>query len=291
MNYSRFEQLALLVGTAAILGSLALASAGGPLEAAEIVAQLMLVGVLFTAVRYGRRGGLIAAMIASAIYILMRAPLLVSGELPPQALLILIARLAAFGLVGVVGGEACSRMKYLLARLEGNSALDEWSRVFNQTYAFKTLEQARGRFTRYGDPFSVILVSVSESLFTDLRPARQRTLVRGVADHIRADMRMVDEVARLDDGRFVVLLPHTPRDGGLVVLSRLGKGVRSALGAREESVTLTCFGAAEDTVAIDALIDEIAPSEGEGQDAESGEYSSEGASTRNPAADSTSSAR
>jgi len=292
MNYSRFEQLALVIGVGAILGSLALALAGGAVDYTEIVAQILLLGVLFAAVKYGRRGGLLAAIIASTVYILMRVPLLATGELPPAAYLILVTRLLAFGLVGVVGGEACSRLKYMVARLEGDSAVDEWSRVFNQAYAATAIEQAMGRFRRYGEPFSLIIVSVSAALINDLRPARQRTVVRGVADHIRADVRMVDEVARLDDGRFVVLLPHTSRDGGRVVLERLGKGVRHTLGSRDEAVSVECLGAVEDAAVIDALIGSIGPDRNPmSQMAASVEYSSEAVSTRNPAPDSSSSAR
>ena len=69
---------------------------------------------------------------------------------------------------------------------------------------------------------------------------------------------MVDEVARLGDGRFLVLLPHTPREGGAIVCDRLASGVRQVLGAREESVSSVCFSAIEDEVAIDALLAEIA---------------------------------
>ena len=61
MRDTRFEQLVLLIGGAAILGALALSYASGPPESAEAVAQIMLFGVLAAAVKLGRKGGLIAA--------------------------------------------------------------------------------------------------------------------------------------------------------------------------------------------------------------------------------------
>jgi len=290
MRYTRFEELILIVGGVTILGTVAVSYSGGPPELAEVAAQFMLFGVLFCAVRFGRRGGLIAAIVASAIYTLLRIDTLSLTQTSTTAMVILATRLAAFGLVGVAGGELCSRVRYGMATLEGASALDEWSRVYNQRWAFKSLDAARARFLRYDEPFSVVVMTISPAVFEGLRPSRHRAVVRGVADHIRADVRVVDEVSRLDDGRFIVLLPHTPKDGGEVAAARLKKGTVSVLGARAESLVLELLGASEDPDAIDALLDSIAPHDPADQGT-SGAYNSEGASTRNPAAESTASAR
>jgi len=290
MKYTRFEELVLILGGVTILGSIAVSYSGGPPELAEVAAQLMLFGVLFSAVRFGRRGGLLAAIVASAIYTLLRIDTLSLVQTSTTAIVILATRLAAFGLVGVAGGEVCSRVRYGMARLEGASALDDWSRVYNQRWAYKTLDAARARFRRYGEPFCIVVLTIAPGVFEGLRPSRQRAVVRGVADHIRADVRVVDEVSRLDDGRFIVLLPHTPKEGGEVAAGRLKKGATGVLGARSESLTLELWGASQDAETIDALIDSIATDEIEGQEG-SGTYSSDGASTRNPAAESTASAR
>jgi len=113
--------------------------------------------------------------------------------------------------------------------------------------------------------------------------------VRYAGSGVRADVRVVDEVSRLDDGRFVALLPQTPKAGGEVVCKRLAKGTVAVLGAREESVAVRLLAAPQDEAAIAAFIRGIAPHEP--PDQASGAYRSEGASTRNPAADSTPSAR
>ena len=42
-------------------------------------------------------------------------------------------------------------------------------------------------------------------LFKDLRTSKQRSIVRGVANHIRNDIRLVDEAGRLEDGQFIVI--------------------------------------------------------------------------------------
>jgi len=292
MRYSRFEQLALGVGALFILAAMLFSAHDGGPSPKEIVAQLMLLGVMAAAVHFGRRGGFAAAVLASAIYTLMSVPeLLAQQGLTSSGLLLLFTRIAAYGLVGIVGGEACGRLRYALARIGNSTDFDEWSQVFNQRHASETLRKAMAAHERYGAPFALVLVTLAPSITADIGPQRTRTLVRGVANQLRGDVRMVDEVARLDDGRFFVLLPHTPYEGGVVVAGRLAAVTRQLLGAREESVAATCFSAAEDGIALAALAAQIAvPAVDADAQVWSGAYSSAGDSARNPAAASAASA-
>lgn len=283
MKYTRFEQLVLVAGGAAILGGAAISVTSGS-EPTELIAQGLLFVVLYAAVRFGRRGGLIAAIAASAAYMLLKHPSLSTTPITTAELVVLAARLGAYGLIGVVGGEICMRMRYNLTKLEGRSALDDWSHVYNQRYIRATLEQALMRYDRYHESFCTVIVTVSPSVFAEMSPARQRTLVRGLADHIRADVRMVDDVARLADGRFVVLLPHTTAEGALIVRDRLVMGVRDALGARAEAVSARCLTLPADEDALRAFVDSIDDAVAEDQaDGESGAYSSSASSTLKPA--------
>lgn len=268
MKYQRFEQTVLILGGAVFFGSLAITALGATPGLNAIVAQTLLFLTLVAAVRLGRRGGTIAALIASAVFVAVWVLNLPAGPIPVAQAVILAARLLSFALVGIVGGEFCSRFKYALTTIEGVSALDEWSRVYNQAYVANALSQGRARFQRYGEPFSVVEVTVSSSIFEGMQPKRARSLVRGVADHIRTDIRMVDEVGRTDDGRFIVLLPHTPPEGGAVVCERLGGGVRRSLGASDASVKLRCVGLPGNEPDIDGLISSLTPVD---QDSASGE--------------------
>ena len=258
MKYSRFEQLIIGVGGLAILGSLAISLQSGGPGLVEVVAQLLLFAVLVAAVHWGRRAGMYAALAASLVYVAMRVPVLSSSEnLTIEGLIFMVARIAAFGLVGIVGGEVCGRIKYVFARFDDSNTIDDWSRVYNHRYASRAIEQARARYARYGEPFSLVLITLSPAITREMAPQRQRSMVRAVASYLRDDIRMVDEVGRLEDGRFVVLLPHTPRQGGDVVTARLATGVCQTVGAKPESVIAHCMGAAEDTVALAALNDEL----------------------------------
>jgi diguanylate cyclase (GGDEF)-like protein len=253
MKYRWFEGIVLIVGGAAILGSILL-SVGTPLIAEEIVAQLLLLGVLVGAVHWGRNGGFIAATVASLIYVVLRIPLVVQAEgLTADVATLILIRVVTFGLVGVVGGELCSRIKYVFARLEDSSSIDDWSQVYNQRFITRALESAHGQYARYETPYSVVLIHLDSRLLEELRPSKQRTLIRGVANCIRNDIRLVDEAGRLEDGRFVVILPHTPGEGADVVAERLAKGVSDTLGSKEESVTAQVMAAPQDIAQLDDL--------------------------------------
>jgi hypothetical protein len=261
MNYRHFERLVIGAGLVTIFGSIliSLALNGWP-GWVGILSQALLLPVLVVAVHYGRKPGLVAAVVASAIFVVMEIPSLAAVGGPPTPDLAMIAyTISAYGMVGIVGGDICGRVKYFFGRYGESATIDDWSHVFNQRKAHELVENARARFTRYGEPFSVVLVVPAASLFAGLRPTRQRTMVRAAANHIRGDVRMVDEVSRLDDGRFLVILPHTGHEGGLVVSERLADGVRATLGASDESVTASCLSAAEDELELGSLAASIAP--------------------------------
>ena len=85
--------------------------------------------------------------------------------------------------------------------------------------------------------------------------------MRSVAAFIRDDVRMVDDVARLEDGRFVVLLPHTPGDSAPIVASRLTDGICKMLGVKDNCITTLCLGTDNDTAALERLVAGISDAE------------------------------
>lgn len=258
MTYARFERLIIGIGALAIFGTTFVGVQAG-FDAYEIAAQLLLLLVLIAAAHWGRRGGMLAAAIASLVYVSSRVPLIEAANgLTADVTAILGIRMAAYGAVGILGGEACSRVKYVFARMEDSGALDDWSGVYNQRLAAVQIDAALRRWERYQEPFSGVLISLSPALTEDLRPARQRSLVRGVANLMRTAVRMVDEVARLDDGRFLLLLPLTSADGAQTVATRVTSDVCRFLGARDEAVRAQVHGTPDGVAALEALRNSIA---------------------------------
>jgi GGDEF domain-containing protein len=262
MEYRRFERL-VVGGTAALVCiSLAASVASGGVDLAEVIGQLAIVAVMFAAVHWGRRAGTYAALAACLLYLALRLPMIATG-LTPQAFLLMVTRFAGYCLVGIVGGEVFGRVKYLFVGSDGTSVIDDWSRVYNQAYASHAIEQAIARHQRYGEPFSLVVVVLDPTLTGTQRPQKLRGLVRTVASFIRDDVRMVDDVARLNDGRFAVLLPHTPGSAAPIVAERLKEGVAKTLGVKPDLVVTACYGADTHTAALGAFAAELAePSEG-----------------------------
>lgn len=251
MKYSRFEALMLAIGSVAVLATVVATLREGP-TFEEAAAQALLLVALVGATHWGRNGGFVAAAGASLAYIAMRIPLVISTGLTGDVVSLLLVRVASYGIVGIVGGEICGHIKYLFARLEESSNVDEITHVFNERFAGRLLATCIGRHVRYDMPLSVVFITLSPNLTVELRPSRERTIFRAVAERIRNDVRLVDDVGRLSDGRFMVILPHTTHDGAAIVAERLAMKVRDLLGARDESVTAEILAAPED---LDAMND------------------------------------
>ena len=253
MKYARFEALLIGAGALTVLGNILFIYPQARVFE-EVVGQLLLLGVLAGAAHWGRKGGLVTAVIASVVYTVMRVPLLTAlGGLEADVLGLVGLRVATYGIIGVLGGELCGRLKYVFARLETSDSIDEWSGVFNQRHMADLIDSAVAELERYGAKFSLATITVDPTVTRGLRPARLRKVIHSIADHIRNDIRLVDEVARLDDGTFLVLLPHTPKPGGEVVVDRLRRGVAGVIASGTDSVSVRVLGGVEDASAIAVL--------------------------------------
>jgi len=205
----------------------------------EGVGQLLILAVLAAAVHWGRDGGSVAAFAATLTYVITRIPMLSEQGLTKNIFSMIATRVIIYTLVGIVGGDIFGRLKYIIAQLEGSAMLDDVTQVYNRRYCGQTIKNGLGQFTRYQVPFSIAVVGLSPGLFAELRPSRQRSLLRGVASHIRNNIRLVDDVGYIGDGRFVVIFPQTPGSGASVASDRIRAGVRDHIGAKDESVTAT----------------------------------------------------
>lgn len=291
MRYERFERFALGIGALAVLAMMGVSARDLPRSVNEIVAEAMMLVVVAAAVHFGRKGGFYASVAASAIYVLINVPVMGAEQgLTSRTLLLIVLRISTFGVIGIVGGEACNRLRHILNRYANAATFDEWGQVFNQSYAHSALLRLLATAERYGQHFTLVVLTLAPAITADLGPQRVRSLVRGVSAHLRGDVRMVDEIARLDDGRYFILLPNTPADGGRIVAKRLADGVRELLGSRETSVATQCFYSFDDADAISSLVAQIAPAKTDDDQLPSGVYNSAGDSERNPASDSAASA-
>lgn len=260
MKYSRFETLMISLGAVVIFGSLLLGpSVNQPGFWQEAVGQVLIIVVLGAAVHWGRDGGSVAAFAATLAYVITRIPLLSEQGLTKNIFAMIATRVLIYTIVGILGGEIFGRVKYIIAQLEGSSILDDLTQVYNRRYCGQTLKNGLGQFQRYQVPFSVAVISLAPGLVADLRPSRQRTLLRSTATHIRNDIRLVDDVGYLGDSRFLVILPQTSGSGAEVASDRIRRTVRDLFGAKDESVTATPLALPGDAAAICDLARSLDP--------------------------------
>lgn len=259
MKYSQFEALVLTIASTVIVGATIAMSVRGGVVIEEVVAQVMLLVVLFFAVHWGRNGGFLSAIVALLFYVFLRVPLALQTGLTSDIVTLIVVRMITYGVAGIIVGELCARVKYFFAGFEGAVNIDQATRLYNQSFVSQLLTSSIAKHTRYGAPFSLVLIDFASTLFSDLRPQKQRVMMRSIANHLRNDVRVVDDVGRLDDGRFVLLLPHTAKDGARIVSDRVRKGLCDLLGARDESISAAIMAAPDDLGAMEQLRRELEP--------------------------------
>lgn len=263
MDYAKFERLTIMIGAVAIAATAAF-SVYPTLDVVELTAQLLLLAVLVGAVRWGRRGGTFVAVVATVAYILMRLylPLQINYvpdvTVMPEFTRLLIIRSFSYALVGIVGGEACSRIKYAFARSKDDLAVDASSRVYTSDFITRTIRTAVASYRRYGAPFSVIVIEIDASVTEGMRPAGAKNVVKIVAGHLRNELRLVDDVGRYHGGAFLAMLPQTSKKDAEGVAARLATDLRSTLAVPEGAIRTQTFGSTEDIAEIETLSADVA---------------------------------
>lgn len=258
MKYSHFETLALVLGSLAVVASVFMAPTATP-QAAEVAAQLLLIVVLFGALHWGRNGGFLAALLAISLYVVMRFPLLQAEGLSRDMLTMLASRAVMYTLVGIVGGELASRIKYLFARMESDALIDGVTGVYSPRFAAESILSGVGQWERYATDFSLVRIVLEPTLYAALKPARYRQVMRQVTGHVRNDIRMVDDLAFAAPATLLVLLPRTPGAGANVVADRLVTGVSDVLGTQPEALVMSVLSADADADALRALAASLHP--------------------------------
>jgi diguanylate cyclase (GGDEF)-like protein len=158
-----------------------------------------------------------------------------------------------------------------ISRLEKEVRAASDKQVVAQTSEFEVLkkllliEVKRSRRYRYPVAFLLVGVDAMEARAAGLSLEKRTSLLASVLRHIASSIREIDLVVPSSEGRFLVFLSHTPRDGARVAAGRIVQRV-----AKMElkppitvSVGMACYqpGPAEtDKVSFGALMREAAES-------------------------------
>lgn len=191
------------------------------------------------------------------------------GSLDEWRLTTLIAVIAA-GFIAPIASYSNVSMAYRLQqanrRLKELSETDPLTETVNRRRFMEVAEQQLALAQRHSYPTSLLLLDLDH--FKQINDQYghamgDRALVE-ITDVVRAELRESDTLARFGGEEFVVLLPHTAREGALAVAERIRGGARRhvihAQDAQEQThpmtVTISIGGITceTSTTPLDALV-------------------------------------
>jgi len=227
LKYSRFELLAMGVGVCAVVGS-SFATVSGADMFPEIVGQALILLALWGGLHYGRKGAVVAFLICTSVYAIVVFSFM-SSQLS-IALEIFLLRTAVYGAVAFGAGELNAHLKYLFVKLENPDHVDGLTNLYNARYFSKLLNNKIIEFNASGQNFSLATLTISNALLAPLKKRVQNKLMKEIGNSvIRDNIRGVDEAARINDTRFMLLFPDTNLEDARVLTNRVSGKVRGYL--------------------------------------------------------------
>ena len=230
LSYLSARRLLVLTGLV-VLGATAAVLYVRRLETVEVVAVLLFVPIYLAVVLGKIRGGVVAAVLASVTYGVLRLRG-VDTYSNHQEISLVSSRTLAYLAFGVVGGYAVRQLEAALLKLDRYDLVDDDTGLFNARFAANELQLEQARSTRYGSTFAVVALSGSVEPLRRLRRGRRAEVLRRLGETVSDAVRLVDRAAIGQDGdrfRIAVVMPETNRDGAQIVAGRLQASVASVL--------------------------------------------------------------
>jgi GGDEF domain-containing protein len=238
LSYNQVRIL-MLVGGLALLAITAGVSYVRRVETAEVAAILFFIPIFVAFVFWDWKGGLIAAALATAGYIVLRWPAIEAIGAGRFTSLI-FSRSVAFFAFGAIGGLANQQLRGSLTKLDLYDQIDDETGLFNARYFLQDTDLEMSRARRYQTLFSVSSVNFPAAPLHDLGRRRRRGTLRQLGDLLAESVRTVDRAVHAHDGDFhrvVVVLPETAAEGAHVFTDRLATRAAAFLAQRGAAVS------------------------------------------------------
>ncbi|MCG8568341.1 MAG: diguanylate cyclase [Desulfobacterales bacterium] len=113
--------------------------------------------------------------------------------------------------------------------IEKMSVTDELTQIYNRRYFHERLEQETQRAVRYNTQLSLVFMDIDRfKLVNDFHGHQAGdSILVGIADQIRLNVRKADVVARYGGEEFVVILPETESEGAMRFAEKLRVNIES----------------------------------------------------------------
>lgn len=222
MGYRKLELLLVSVGMVGIMASMMMALLSGA-ALFDLLKQALFIPVFFFAHHYGRRHGYIAVVFAVLVLLIARTQTAGMIDVTSPEGRAALAQISLFGAAGVIVGELAARIKYVAVSLADQGFIDPDTGLFSPTYINRVISKSWAAYQRDKKPFSLLFIELvwSDSMTT---ADKKKQLVR-IANIIKTNMRLVDEVGCLESGRFCLVFSDTTVDIAEIANARLKKAI------------------------------------------------------------------
>lgn len=233
MGYTRARRLLLLIGLVG-LSAIAIITYLRGVRGAEALVTPLFIPIFIAFVAWGLRGGLIAAIGASLVYVALRYPAIQSVGLDQLGETIIV-RVLGFVAFGLLGGWASRQLETSLTKLDIYDQIDDSTGLYNARFFLQDTDLEMTRSKRYQTIFSIAVVEIPSSAFEPFsrrqRSGALRELGRMLSDSVRTVDRAVHARTK-DFHRLAVVLPETAREGARIFTDRLADRVSGYLSRR-----------------------------------------------------------
>jgi GGDEF domain-containing protein len=237
LSYNQVRLL-MLIGGLVLLAVTAGVNYVRRVETAEVVAILLFIPIFIAFVFWDWKGGLIAAALATVVYIILRQPAIDAIGAGRYTALI-ISRAIAFFAFGAIGGLANQQLRSSLTKLDLYDQIDDATGLFNARYFLQDTELEMSRANRYQSIFSISAVDLPDAAFAGMGWRKRRNTLRQLGALLAESVRTVDRAVHAQDGdvhRIAVVLPETAEEGAQIFTDRLATRVSAFLSQRGASV-------------------------------------------------------
>lgn len=233
IGYERARKL-LLAGGLLVLLITAAVMFVRRVDPVEVAGTLLFIPVFVAFIFWNARGGFFAAILAIAIYTMLRYPA-IEAVGADRFVGLIASRGVAFIAFGLIGGWANKQLEASLSKLELYDQIDDATGLFNARFFVQDSELELSRADRYQSIFSVALVEIPASMLDGMGRRQREKALKELGRLLRGSVRTVDRAvhARSDDThRIAVVLPETAREGANVFTTRLADKVGQYLASK-----------------------------------------------------------
>lgn len=237
LDYKTARRLLLAAGLVVLLATAAVMYIRR-VDSVEVAAVLLFIVVFIGFILWNTTGGLVAALVATAVYVALRMPAIDAVGFDAFAGVI-FSRAVAYLLFGAVGGIANHQLAASLTKLELYDQIDDSTGLYNARFFVHDTDLEISRSKRYQTIFSLSVLEIPVESLAGTSRRRRTALMKELARVLQDSVRAVDRVAHCLDGdvhRFGIVLPETAGEGAEVFSTRLAERVSSFLKERGAKV-------------------------------------------------------